>query len=118
MLHIASGLVLALIAVGLFNRRRPSWHPKFMIAAFTIDLLLVLYIEFTRQAVEKVASNTELLLWVHAGISLGVLGCYVGMILLGRKMLAGEVTVRSRHRDLGLTFCVLRTLNYITAMMI
>ncbi|MCH8268460.1 MAG: hypothetical protein IH846_13160, partial [Acidobacteria bacterium] len=48
MLHIASTLVLVLIVAGLYNRRRPQWHLRFMLSAFVVDLMLVLYIEATR----------------------------------------------------------------------
>lgn len=118
MLHIASTLVLVLVVTGLLNRRRPNIHLKFMVAAFTVDLLLVLYIEFTRGAVERVASQVDSLLWFHAGVSLAVLLSYVAMIALGRQLLTGQMTARATHRNLGIAFCVLRSLNYVTSFMV
>ena len=70
---------------------------KLMIAAFATDVLLVLYIEITRHAVETVVTTVRPLIWFHAGISLAV---------------------RVKHRYLGFTFCVLRSLNYITSFMV
>lgn len=119
MLHAASTVVLLLVATGLyFRQRRPEWHLKFMISAFVVDLLLVVYIEVTRHAVETVVSQVRPLLWVHAAISLAVLVCYVVMIGLGRRLLAGQVATRATHRTVGFTFCGLRVLNYVTSFMV
>lgn len=93
MLHLASSLVVVLLAVGLwFRHRRPRLHLRLMISAFVLDLLLVLYIEIFRHAVEKVVARVSPLLWFHAGVSVGVLLCYVAMILLGRACWPGKGT--------------------------
>src|SRR4051812_28984319 len=118
MLHIISSLVVLLVALGLCFRRRPSWHLKFMVGAFLLDVALVLYIELTRQAVETVAARVRPLLWFHAAVSLGVLVCYVVMIVLGRRLLNGRKASRGTHRNLGIAFCVLRGLNYVTSFMV
>jgi hypothetical protein len=119
MLHLASSLVVALLAAGLWLRhRRPQLHLRLMISAFVIDLLLVLYIEVSRHAVEKVVARVSPLLWFHAGISVGVLLCYVVMILLGRGVLAGQADSRKWHFAVGMTFVTLRSLNYVTSYMV
>jgi hypothetical protein len=119
MLHLASSLVLVVLAVGLWLRHRcPQWHLRLMISAFVLDVLLVLYIEISRHAVEKVVAHVSPVIWFHAGVSVGVLLCYVTMILLGPGVLAGQERSRSWHRSVGLTFVVLRTLNYVTSYMV
>jgi uncharacterized membrane protein YozB (DUF420 family) len=119
MLHLASTLVLVLIAAGLWARKvNPRWHRAFMVSAFVSDLLLVLYIEFTRHAVEKVAARVQPILWFHSAVSVAVLCCYVAMIRLGRPMLAGNYENRATHRKLGMIFVVLRTVNYVTSYML
>ena len=119
MLHLASSLVVVLLGVGLwFRHRRPQLHLRLMISAFVVDLLLVLYIEISRHAVEKVVARVSPLLWFHAGVSVGVLLCYVAMILLGRGVLAGQVNSRKWHFGVGLTFVALRSLNYVTSYMV
>ena len=123
-LHVISALILAGIAAGLWFRHRRSVHPKIMAAAFTADVLLLLYIEFTLQAVEKVvgvekvADDVGIILWIHAAISITVIVLYVVMIVLGRKLLRGDESVRSVHRRLGITFCVLRSANFVTSFMV
>ena len=118
MLHLVSTLVLVLIAGGVYYRRETRTHLRLMLAAFVVDLGLVVYIEATRHAVEKVSHHTGLLLWTHVAISVAVLVAYVAQIQLGRRILRGFVASRSLHIRLGLTFCTLRLLNYITSFMI
>jgi hypothetical protein len=118
MLHLLSAFVLCLVIGGVMTRKTPAFHLRFMVSAFLLDLALVIYIEVTRHAVEKVATQTGLLLWFHAAVSLLVLAAYVGQIGLARRMLAGFVASRRIHITLGITFCALRLLNYITSFMI
>ena len=119
MLHLASTGVLALIALGLwFRKRNPGVHLRLMLTAFFFDAALVAYIEITRHAVEIVVTRIRPLIWFHAGVSLAVLICYVLMILLGRPMLAGKYETRKLHFSVGVAFVVLRSLNYVTSFMV
>ncbi len=85
-------------------------------SAFAVDMALILYIEITREAVEQLSDGVHSLLWFQVRVA--VVLSYIGMILLGRRMLRREVSVRGVQRKLGLTFCVLRTVNYGTSFMI
>ncbi len=117
MLHIASTLVVVIIATGLYFRRtRPTWHIRLMSTAFIVDVALVLWIEISRHAVEKVVTHVRPMVYVHVAISLGVLANYIAMIVLGRRVLRGNRASRSTHRNLGITFVMLRGLNYVTAL--
>ena len=121
LLHVISTLVLLLIAAGVATRKRTRLHLKLMTAAFILDVLLVLYIELTRHAVERAAAPDKHftpLLWFHIAVSVGVLVAYVWQIQLGRRLLQGVVASRGLHLRLGITFCTLRLLNYVTSFMI
>ena len=118
MLHAISTVVLLLIAAGVYYRKQTRVHLRLMLTAFVIDVSLVVYIEITRHAVEKVLHHTGLLLWFHVVVSVAVLIAYVAQIQLGRQILNGFVASRARHFKLGLTFCALRLINYITSFMI
>jgi hypothetical protein len=119
MLHMLSSIVVLLIATGLWVRhRRPDLHLRLMTAAFVCDLLLVIYIEATRHAVEKVVGRGTSLIWFHATVSTLVIVAYVAQIALGRRMLAGVHTPRRVHALLGMAFVSLRSLNYVTSFMI
>ncbi|MEZ5291497.1 MAG: hypothetical protein R2745_10460 [Vicinamibacterales bacterium] len=117
-LHAISTLVLALIGAGVATRRHPSIHIRFMGAAFAIDLALALWIELSRHAVERVAGPAGPLVWFHAGVSTLVLALYVAQLRLGRRLLAGQSASRRVHIAIGLTFCLCRGLNYVTAFAI
>jgi len=118
MLHLLSTLVVLLIGAGVLLRRRPAIHLRVMTAAFLIDLGIVLYIETTRHAIERVTGPAGPLIWFHASISTLVLLAYLGQITLGRRVLAGRATSRQAHIALGVAFCVLRGTNYVTAFMV
>lgn len=118
MLHAISTVVLLLITAGVYFRRRTRIHLCLMLAAFLIDVSLVVYIELARHAVEKVVHHSGLLLWTHVGISVAVLIAYLAQIQLGRWILNGFVASRGLHIRLGLAFCTLRLLNYITSFII
>ena len=119
MLHVLSSIVLGFIVAGLWARRhRPDLHIRLMTAAFVCDLLLVLYIEGTRHAVEKVVGAGTSLVWFHATISTLVLVAYVAQIALGRRVLAGIRASRRVHAALGITFVSLRLVNYVTSFLV
>lgn len=118
MLHAASSLVLVLIAAGVWYRRRPAIHVTLMATAFVVDVALVIYIEATRHAVERVVATTTPLIWVHAGISALVLVAYVVQLRLGRRLLAGVPASRRMHISVGLAFVSLRSLNYVTSFLL
>lgn len=117
-LHLLSTLVVLLVTAGVLSRGNTARHMRLMCAAFAVDLALVLYIEGTRHAVERVVSTPRPLVWFHAAISVAVLLLYVAQITLGRRMLAGRVSTRRTHVVLGLTFLLCRGLNYATAFMV
>src|SRR5690349_4616960 len=118
MLHAISTLVLLLITAGVYYRKETRTHLRLMLAAFVIDVSLVIYVEASRHAVAKVVQRAGLRLWFHVLVSVAVLVAYVAQIQLGRRILQGFVASRGLHIKLGLTFCTLRLLNYIASFMI
>lgn len=118
MLHLLSTLVVLIVAAGVMMRRRPEIHVRLMATAFAIDLGLVLYIEITRHAVERVVGPAGPLIWFHATVSTLVLVAYAGQIAIGRRLLVGRPTSRRVHIAIGIAFCLLRGTNYFTAFMV
>jgi hypothetical protein len=118
MLHLISTGVMLLVGAGLYFRRgRPSLHWKLMVAAFVIDIALVLYIEFARQAVEGLPEAGPLLLF-HVAVSLFVIVGYLTMFVLGSRLLRGRADTRLAHRNVGIAFVTLRSLNYVTSFLV
>jgi uncharacterized membrane protein YozB (DUF420 family) len=114
-----SSFIVVLLLLGVWFRKRNSRvHFSLMLTAFSADLLLAIYIEIMRHAVEKVVTRGRPMIWFHAGVSLAVLTCYVFMIYLGRPMLARDNRTRGYHRRVGMAFLVLRGLNYVMSYMV
>ena len=118
MLHLMSGLILGLLLIGFFLRRKTRIHSRIMQTAFALDVGLVLYIEATRHAVEKVVTGSHWILWIHGGISLVVIAGYIALFWLGKQLLAGRRDLLYWHRPVGIMFLMLRILNYVTSFML
>lgn len=120
MTFAVSTLVLILIAYGLKHRKNAKIHVPVMLAAFGIDILLVLWIELNRQAIEHVVENAESetpdgLLMFHVAVSLLSIIFYVILTVLGFKIMKGERTLLKLHRNLGGLFLIFRLSNYVTS---
>jgi hypothetical protein len=124
-LHVVSTCVLVLLVIGFAQRGDRRRHRALMLVAFALDLGLVVWIEATRSAVERVVAGVPALLAFHVAVSTGVLVCYLGMIGLGSRLINtpslhddGRFELRTWHRNLGITFVVLRGLNYVTSFLV
>lgn len=119
MFYIGSTIVMLILLAGFLLRRNRRWHVLLMSGAFVIDVLLVLGIEFSIHAVEKVVlREVTWITLVHVGISLLVFLLYGLMIRSGRGILKAQPDARLRHRNLSLIFLGMRSLNYVTSFMV
>lgn len=118
---LISTVVVLLLCVGLWKRRNPNIHIPVMVTAFIIDLLLVLYIEYSRSVIEMViheAAEMSLLLKIHVPISITAFLLYFPLIILGVLVRRGNTQWQPWHKRVGITFIVFRGANYITSLMI
>lgn len=116
--QLQSTLILLLMIYGAtLARRRQKLHVKMMSAAMLWDLLLIAQIEFTRSAVATAMKINEnpLMLKIHLAFAIGSVVLYGVMIFTGRKVLAGERSWRRRHKALGVTTLIFRTLTLLTS---
>ncbi len=115
MLHLYNGLVLLLIYLGAALRHRRKIHVPIMITAFTLDMLSVLYLEFTKnvimEAMEHASTSSVQVHLTCAGMTL--LG-YGVAILTGRKILQGK-SLYAVHRTNAVIFLIARTGVFITS---
>ncbi len=123
MLILFSTLVLAVIALGVWFRERPTLHIPLMSTAFAMDLGLLLYIEFTRHAVEKLGETMQSptpdgLLYFHVAVSGLTLVLYFVQIFTGMRLYKGTTANRLLHRSGALLFIGCRLLNYITSFFV
>jgi len=120
MTFIISTIVLILIAIGLVKRKNVKIHVPVMLAAFVIDVILVLWIELNRAAIEQVAEDIQSpqdhgLLLFHVAVSLISIGLYTFLTILGFKILKGRRDLLKLHRNWAAVFLVCRLANFITS---
>ena len=115
MFHAASTFVLCVLVAGILLRRRRRIHIPIMIAAFALDLLTVLAIEWRRHAIAKVTSSATPLLLFHVTVSVLALVFYGIMFVLGERVRKGSDHLRPWHRRSAWVFSACRATNYVTS---
>lgn len=109
--------IVLLMVAGIFFRRRRELHVKIMSAAMIWDVLLILQIELSRSAILKASKAMEnaLALNIHVSIAVATVILYGFMVHSGRKMLAQDYRLRSRHRLMGWCTFIMRILTFVTS---
>lgn len=109
--------ILSLILLGILYRRRRTLHVRIMSLAIIWDVILILQIELSRSAIVKAsgALGNPMALNIHVSIAVSTVILYALMVFTGRKMLAGQVQFRNKHRILGYSTVVMRILTFVTS---
>lgn len=116
-----SVLILVIMTWGIYLRRQRATHIKMMSTAIIWDILLIAQIELSRGAINKAAESmttnalSQSILNVHVALAISSVVLYVFMIITGRKLLKGSLTIRPKHKFLGWTTFVVRILTFITS---
>lgn len=115
--QIQSFLILSLMTLGVYLRRKRSVHIKVMGTTILWDILLVLQIELNRGAIIKAskAVTNPMLLNIHVSIAVLTVLFYFAMIYTGRRFIKGEEEIRPLHKKLGWTTWGLRVLTFATS---
>ncbi|PIK16202.1 hypothetical protein [Halobacteriovorax sp. JY17] len=115
--QIQSILILSLMILGIYLRRKRKTHVKIMSAVIIWDILLILQIELTRSAIAKAVQvmTNPWMLKVHLFFAIGSVVLYILMIITGRKLLSGDIKIRPKHKTLGWTTLVFRILTLVTS---
>ena len=116
--RLVSIAIALLLAAGVALRRRRRLHVRIMLTGCAADLGLLVWVEFTRKAVEQALRGVSLLLGVHIAFSVGVLVLYGVQIHCGRRLLRGEEAIRGRHRIGAMLFILFRLGNLVTTLML
>ena len=113
---VQSLLILILIYIGVLFRRNRSLHVKIQMSAIFWDIILILQIELTRQAIHTASKAliNPMMLNIHISLALATVVFYGIMFKTGRKILKGS-PIRNFHRVAGWTTLTLRTLVFITS---
>lgn len=110
-------IIYVMMLVGLAKRKNRLQHVPIMKAVLIWDVLLILQIELTRGAIDKASEAVinPMLLNIHVTFAVLSVVFYGLLVWTGRKLLAGDETVRPRHRLFGWSAVTLRTLTLITS---
>ncbi len=115
--QVQSFLILLLMYVGVYNRKYRMRHVKIMSTAMIWDILLILQIELTRSAIDKATKviTSPIALKVHLFFAVSTVLLFIVMIIIGRKVLAGNNKLLPRHKFFGWTTLAFRTMTLITS---
>jgi ABC-type sulfate transport system permease subunit len=115
--QLQSFFIYCLMIFGISKRKVKKIHVPVMSAVLIWDILLILQIELTRSAIDKAskALTNSLLLNIHVSFAVSSVIFYFLLIYTGRKLLAGDQSIRQKHRIFGWTAFVLRTLTLATS---
>lgn len=115
--QIQSILIFSLMTFGIMKRKNRKVHVPVMYSVILWDIILILQIELSRNAVikaSKVVTNTAILN-IHVTFAVLSVVFYVLLLVTGRKLLKGQVAIRPKHKLFGLTAYTLRLLTLITS---
>lgn len=103
-----------LMFLGYICRRNRRFHVPLVLTAIAGDLFLVIYLEFTRGAVETALKfDLKVLQQIHIGFSLAATLLYVPLLYWGFKLLKGERRVIPLHRKVAKVALTFRTLGFL-----
>lgn len=105
-----------LLITGYLQRKNRTRHIPLMLTGIFLDIGLVLYLQFTRSAIQTAVSFT--LTWIrqlHVISSTFAFVLYFPVLISGWKLAsdAGSPNMRSRHIRLATAALVFRTIGFI-----
>lgn len=112
-----STIIVLLMTYGVLQRKNRKLHVRTMSTVIIWDILLVLQIELSRNAILKAskAISNPAILNIHILLAISTVLMYFGMLYTGRKVLKNDQNIRSIHKKMGITTYILRILTYITS---
>ncbi|MCI5064520.1 hypothetical protein MRY87_02215 [bacterium] len=95
-----------------FNRKR---HVPLMFFGIFTDILLVLYLQITRSAIQTALEfSLSIPQQIHILFSTIALVLYIPTLILGSKLVrnVGSATTKKRHKGIAVTALIFRTLGF------
>ncbi len=119
-LGVAIGSYL-LMVVAFFLHRMRLFHMTVMRGVVVLDLLFPIYLVMTNDWYKRLIEQQEILsflIWMHFMLALTLYGLYFLQIVSAKKMLSGEMEVRSEHRSQGVGILIVRGLLVLSAALL
>ena len=108
-------LAWCLLMIGYYKRRERRFHIPLVLSGIILDYALVLYLQFTRDAIQTAISfKLTLLQQMHIGVSTIAILMYLPIIWFGLKLVNGTASPMERalHGRLARFALALRTLGF------
>ena len=116
MIHFCIALILCLIFVGVYFRKKRHIHVPIMLTSLILDLSAVVYLEMDRNVIMKAYERTpESLMKLHLLFAVTTLIGYGLALVTGINLLRGNNKVRYLHRINACVFLIARTGVLITS---
>ena len=115
--QIQSFLIMALMGYGISQSKHRSKHYKIMGIAIAWDIILILQIELTRNAILKASKimTNPMMLKIHLFFAISSVVLYFIMIFTGRKILSGELSFKPKHKVIGWVTFAFRIMTFATS---
>lgn len=117
--QLQSFLIVCLLLFGikLIKENMRRRHIQVMSVAMIWDILLILQIEISRNAIATAVepSSNPLILNIHIAIAISCVALYFAMVTTGVKLVRGQNQLRGLHKKLGLTTLAMRILTFATS---
>lgn len=114
----ASAGICVLLAVGIACRRTRSRHVPIMLTGFVLDLALLLYIEFGKNAIKQAATGAvQPIFYIHISVATLSLLMYFVQLYTGFRLLL-KGTGREKHKMLAMIFIPLRLATTVTSFLL
>ncbi len=107
--------VFVWFCIGVPMKRRVPLHAGWMTLGFAMDTALLLFIELDRSAIAQLGGRMNTWLQVHIGIATLLIVWYPVLLFTGGMVSAGAPL--KRHKQLAISFLVLRLLLAVTAVL-
>lgn len=119
-LIFAVATYLLMLAAFYWHRVR-SFHIPVMATIMVIDLLIPVYLVFTRDWYRRLIVQEEIfsfMIWMHVILVLTLYGLYVLQIQAGRRIARGDDGARPDHRTQGIGILVVRGLVILSSALL
>ncbi len=110
-----------LMVVAFFLHRMRIFHMIVMRGVVVLDLLFPFYLVMNNDWYRRLIEQQEILsflIWMHFILALTLYGLYFLQIVSAKKMLRGDMEVRSEHRSQGVGILIARGLLVLSAALL
>lgn len=113
MLTVCNAILVAWLLAAVALRRRHALHAGMTTLGFSLDLALLLYVEFNRQAIATALGGMTTMLAVHVAVATLTALLWPVLLFSGGRVLAGGS--HRLHRAAAGVFLLARIASAITA---